>query len=101
MLAALRRIPEHDRAIRAARWPRGPARRSRWELTGATVGLVGFGAIGRLVAGRLAGFGVRAARHRSGGRDVAPGRSSSRLDDLLGASDVVSLHAPLTTRPGT
>ena len=55
MLAALRRITEYDAGIRAARWARtGEA--TPWELNRATVGLVGFGAIGRLVRRRLSGF---------------------------------------------
>src|SRR4051812_40478300 len=58
MLAALRRLPEHDRAVRAGGWERtGPALAG--DLEGATVGLVGYGAIGRAVRRRLAGFGAR------------------------------------------
>jgi phosphoglycerate dehydrogenase-like enzyme len=93
MLAALRRVPEHDRAIRAGRWPRG-TRAVPWELTGTTVGLVGFGAIGRLVAHRLIGFGVRLLVSDPAEHEVVGTRVP--LDRLLAESDVVSLHAPLT-----
>src|SRR4029079_8656568 len=67
-----------------------------WELTGATVGIVGYGAIGRLVARRLAGFDVRLLVN-----DVVPvdGAEQVDLDTLLTRSDVVTLHVPLT--PGT
>jgi len=95
MLAALRRIPEHDRAVRAGGWLRtGDA--TPWELSGATIGLVGYGVIGRLVHRRLDGFRVQVlvsdpdARAHDGVRLVA-------LPELLSRSDVVSLHLPLTT----
>ena len=52
MLAAIRRIPEHDRAMRGGGWPRG-VDATPWELNRATLGLVGYGSIGRLVARRL------------------------------------------------
>jgi phosphoglycerate dehydrogenase-like enzyme len=95
MLAALRRVPEHDRAVRAGGWSRTGAA-VPWELNGTTVGLVGYGAIGRLVHRRLSGFRVRVlvADPR-----VPPGTDGVEmvgLDELLAASDVVSLHAPLT-----
>jgi phosphoglycerate dehydrogenase-like enzyme len=95
MLAALRRIPEHDRAVRAGGWPRGQDA-TPWELSGATIGLIGYGTIGQLVARRLDGFAVRilatdpAAPARDGGVRLV------ELDELLRASQVVSLHAPLT-----
>lgn len=94
MLAALRRVGEHDRAVRAGRWRRtGEA--TPWELAGSTVGLVGYGTIGRLVHERLAGFPVRVLvsdPHAS----VSTGASPVLLDVLLSESDVVSLHVPLT-----
>jgi phosphoglycerate dehydrogenase-like enzyme len=92
MLAALRRLPEHDRAVRAGAWARtGPALAG--ELDGATVGLVGYGAIGRAVHRRLAGFGARVLACDPAGAD---GVACTSLEALLTASDVVSLHAPLT-----
>jgi phosphoglycerate dehydrogenase-like enzyme len=93
MLAALRRVPEHDRAVRAGRWPRTGAD-TPCELSGATVGLVGYGAIGRLVHRRLSGFPVRVLVCDP---EAAPGPGAERtdLESLLLASDVVSLHLPL------
>lgn len=93
MLASIRRIAEHDEAIRRGEWNRtGPY--TPWELSGATVGLIGYGQIGRLVGERLAGFDVRLlfsdpAEHDGQGAERVP------LDLLLQQSDVVSLHAPL------
>jgi phosphoglycerate dehydrogenase-like enzyme len=54
ILAAVRRLHRDDAALRAGRWERGGGNLA-WELTGATVGIVGYGAIGRLVARRLGG----------------------------------------------
>src|SRR5262249_42827803 len=93
MLAALRRVPEHDRAVRAGTWPRTGAA-TPWELSGATVGLIGYGAIGRLVHRRLSGFAVRVLVCDPDATP-APGAEPAELEPLLRASDVVSLHLPL------
>jgi phosphoglycerate dehydrogenase-like enzyme len=94
VLAALRRIVEHDASVRRGEWRRGLGL-TPWDVHGATVGLVGHGSIGRAVARRLHGFGVHllvcdpAVREADGAELVA-------LHALLERSDVVSLHAPLT-----
>jgi phosphoglycerate dehydrogenase-like enzyme len=95
MLAALRRVPEHDRAVRDGAWNRTGAA-TGWELSGATVGLIGCGAIGRAVLRRLSGFGVRALVFDPYAEPV-PGVERASLHALLRRSDVVSLHLPLTT----
>jgi phosphoglycerate dehydrogenase-like enzyme len=93
MLAVLRRIAEQDAAVRRGEWRRtGDA--MPWQLSGTTVGLVGYGRIGRLVADRLSGFSARVIYH-----DPYDGGNSVALHALLGQADVVSLHAPL--RPET
>jgi phosphoglycerate dehydrogenase-like enzyme len=94
MLAAIRRVPQHDRAVRAGGWER-TGQATGWELGGATVGLVGYGAIGRQVRRRLSGFGVRVLVCDPYLADT-PGVERVALERLLGASDVVSLHLPLT-----
>ena len=95
MLAALRRITEYDAGIRTARWARtGEA--TPWELNRATVGLVGFGAIGRLVRRRLSGFRTQVLVCDPAG-DVDADTELVSLDELLRRSDVVSLHVPLTS----
>jgi glyoxylate reductase len=96
MLAAARRIAEADTLVRSGEWARsrtdGLLGR---ELAGATVGLVGFGRIGRRVAELLRGFEVRLlATSRSSGAP-SPGVERLELLDLLGASDFVSVHVPL------
>lgn len=93
MLALLRRIPQNDAGLRRGEWNRtGP--HTPLQLSGSTVGLIGYGHIGRLVGRRLDGFGVELLVS-----DPATGESdtprSVELAELLAHSDVVSLHCPL------
>ena len=93
MLALLRRICEHDAAVRRGEWNR-TGRHIPWTLTGSTVGLVGYGRIGRLVADRLSGFGVTILA--SDPVEPADDRIGvESLDELLASSDIVSVHVPL------
>jgi phosphoglycerate dehydrogenase-like enzyme len=94
ILAALRRLLEHDASVRRGEWSRG-AELTPWDAHRATVGLVGYGAIGRAVARRLRGFEARLlvadpAVTAAAGAELVP------LDELLGRADVISLHLPLT-----
>ena len=90
ILAARRRVVEGDQRVRRGEWT------GSWadgflaeELTGSTLGVIGLGRIGRAVARRAEGFDLRVVSTRS--------RSSAdELDDLLGESDIVTIHAPLT-----
>jgi D-3-phosphoglycerate dehydrogenase len=95
MLSVLRRIPMMDAGIRRGVWDRFTGR----ELTGKTVGLVGFGATSRELARRLRGFDVELLV-TDPALDLAAaaelGAAEASLPDLLAASDVVSLHAPHT-----
>jgi phosphoglycerate dehydrogenase-like enzyme len=93
MLACIRRVVENDASVRRGEWERG-GRHLGSALSGATVGLVGLGGIGRAVARRLAGFGVRILGHDPAAADV-DGVERMPLDELLRGSDVVSLHLPL------
>ena len=95
MLAAMRRLPELDRATRAGRgWPTdstlGETVRDIGECT---VGLVGYGNIARRVERIVAAMGA-AVLHTSTADDGTPGWRP--LPDLLTASDIISLHLPLT-----
>ena len=97
MLAALRRLPVFDAAVRAGTgWSMDPAIQDGiGELGRRTVGLVGFGEIPRALAPVLAALGCRilyTARHER----ADAGATFMPLDDLLAEADVVSLHIPLT-----
>ncbi|MGA8890406.1 MAG: NAD(P)-dependent oxidoreductase [Anaeromyxobacteraceae bacterium] len=96
LLAAARRVCEGDRLIRAGGWREAaPEFLLGRQVTGKTLGIVGFGRIGQAVARRASGFGMRILY--SGPRDVAfPGATRTPLDELLATSDFVSLHCPLT-----
>ena len=101
MLATLRRIPLADSELRAGRW-RGDFYaydEAGLELDGATVGLVGYGAIGRIVARVLRAFGAEvlvADPYTDRATADADGVRLVELDELLRSSSVVSLHARLT-----
>lgn len=101
MLAAMRRITLSDACLKAGRW-RGDLYaydEAGTELDGSTVGLVGYGAIGRIVARVLTAFGARvlvADPYADPAGIAADGVELVELDDLLRRSRVVSLHARLT-----
>jgi phosphoglycerate dehydrogenase-like enzyme len=94
MLACLRRLPALDQAVRTATWREGgPAR----DLAGATVGVVGLGAIGRAVTRRLRGFGCRLlALEPYPDEDFCAeyGVELTDLNSMLPRVDVLTLHAP-------
>jgi glyoxylate reductase len=98
LLAAARRIPEADRYVREGRWLKAwePALLLGRELAGATLGIVGLGEIGRAVARRAQGFGMRVRGWTRSGRG-APGVEAVReLDALLASADFVSVHVART-----
>ncbi|NLD34881.1 MAG: phosphoglycerate dehydrogenase [Clostridiales bacterium] len=94
MLAAARNIPALHAAVEKGEWPRSDG----MELAGKTLGIVGLGAIGKKLALRALAFEMQvlaydpyldqnfAAQH---------GIRAMALDELLQASDVISLHVPL------
>jgi glyoxylate reductase len=97
MLAAARRIAEADRFVRDGKWKTwDPGLLLGYDMHGATLGVVGFGKIGRAVARRAEGFGMRVLyTSRSDAGDAGHARRVE-LDELLGESDFVSLNVPLT-----
>ena len=101
MMAAARRVTEGDRYVRAGHWRTwGPLLMLGSDVHGATLGIVGFGRIGQAVARRAAGFGMTVLYHSRSRvseaveRDL--GATHVGLDELLGRSDIVSLHVTLT-----
>jgi glyoxylate reductase len=95
ILAAARRAWEAESDLRAGRWP-------GWEVDqylgrdvhGAVLGVVGFGRIGQAVARRATGFGMEIVHYTR--RDTGLPGWQPDLDRLLGESDIVTLHVPLT-----
>jgi glyoxylate reductase len=93
ILAASRLAHDAEADLRADRW-------NGWGITqylgrdvhGATLGVVGYGRIGRAVARRANGFGMRILHHARG--DTGETGYLVDLDELLATSDIVSLHVP-------
>jgi lactate dehydrogenase-like 2-hydroxyacid dehydrogenase len=99
LLAAARRVVEGDRLVKAGGWKTwGPAFMLGADLCRATLGIVGFGRIGRAVARRASGFGMRILFTDPGPAAPEPGVQATQVDfeTLLHESDFVSLHCPLT-----
>jgi D-3-phosphoglycerate dehydrogenase / 2-oxoglutarate reductase len=98
MLAQARNVPQADRDLRAGAW-----NRSRWEgveLYGKTLGVVGLGRVGVLVAQRAHAFGMRLAAHdpyvsseraRQLGVQLVP-----TLEELVATADFLTVHLPKT-----
>ncbi|WP_297602130.1 phosphoglycerate dehydrogenase, partial [Mycobacterium sp.] len=97
LLAAARQIPAADASLHAHEWKRSSF--SGTEIFGHTVGVVGLGRIGQLVAQRLAAFGAHVIAYDP---YVAPARAAQlgielfTLEELLGRADFISVHLPKT-----
>jgi D-3-phosphoglycerate dehydrogenase / 2-oxoglutarate reductase len=97
MLAAARQIPAADATLRDKTWKRSAFNGT--ELFGKTVGVVGLGRIGQLVAQRLAAFGTHVIAYDP---YVPPARAAQLgiellpLDDVLARADFISVHLPKT-----
>ena len=102
ILAASRRICESDRYIREKKWvaPFTPYLLVGKDLAHATIGIVGFGRIGQAVARRAAGFGMKilyCSHSREPEVEESLDSTFLSLEELLTDSDIVTLHAPLTS----
>jgi glyoxylate reductase len=101
ILAAVRGLPQAERSLRAGEF-------HGWgfwdylggDLSGATLGIYGMGRIGRAVARRAPGFGMRVVYNTrtplSAGEEARLEARHVPLDELLETSDVLTLHAPAT-----
>jgi len=101
MLAVARRMVEGDRLVRGGKFPGGQSRHLLGSFVwGKTIGLIGGGGlIGKAVARRAHGFGMRvlywAPRRKPEAEEREAGLTYAPLDELLRVSDFVSLHQPL------
>jgi len=100
LLAVARRLREGHDLVASGGWSGWqPLQLLGRDIGGATLGIAGLGRIGRAVARRANGFGMRVLYHnrrRDLEAETVLGVRFAALDDLLAASDVVSLHCPLT-----
>jgi glyoxylate reductase len=100
LMAAARRVVEADRFVRSGRW-------AAWDynlllgadIHGKTLGVLGFGRIGRAVARRARGFAMRILYHDAVRADPRAeselGAAFTPVPELLAESDFISLHTPL------
>jgi D-3-phosphoglycerate dehydrogenase len=97
LLATARNVPQAHAALVAGRWER-----SRWtgvELVDKTLGVVGLGRIGKLVADRAKAFGMRIVAYDpfvSEDRAKVMGVELMTLDQLVAESDFLTVHLPKT-----
>ncbi len=97
LLATARNIPQAHAALKAGRWAR--AEHTGVELEGKTVGVLGLGRIGVLVAQRLAAFGMTVIAYDpyvQAARAAQLGVRLVTLDELLRDSDFITVHLPKT-----
>jgi len=99
MMAVARRIPEAERYVHEGKWKTwGPVTLLGVDLQGATLGLIGFGRIGKAMARRAAGFDMRVIYYDPSEKKTGPALNATQVDfeTLLDESDFISLHTPLT-----
>ncbi|MGH9187226.1 MAG: C-terminal binding protein [Acidimicrobiales bacterium] len=97
LLALVRKVTVGDRLVRSGGWGTA-ALGSIHRLRGRRLGLVGLGRIGQAVAIRAAAFGLEVAGVDPVAEAVPGVRRSRSLLDLVRASDIISLHVPLSRR---
>ena len=91
MLAAARKIPQHQKELQAGRWTRIPM----IQLHGKTLGIIGFGSIGRQLASLAKGIGMEVLAwtfHPDAVRPAPAGIRFVPLDHLISQADVISVH---------
>jgi len=103
LMAAARRVVEGDNFTRAGKWKTwGPMLLLGQDISGATLGIIGFGRIGKGMAKRAQGFDMRVLYydpfHEDDPYATQVGAQSTDLDSLLRVSDFVSVHTPLSEK---
>lgn len=96
MMSAGRRIVEAEKFVRDGKWKTwGPSILLGVDFSGATLGIIGFGRIGKAMARRATGFGMRILIYDPTAQPMA-GIIKVDLDTLYRESDFISIHTPLT-----
>src|ERR1700751_2790063 len=99
MLALAREIPQADASTQSGKWEKN--RFMGVEITGKTLGVIGCGNIGSIVADRAVGLRMKVIAYDPfllPERAVEIGVEKVELEDLLARADVISLHTPLTEK---
>jgi glycerate dehydrogenase len=100
LFALARRVELHSQLVREGEWSRSADfsfwRTPQHELNGRTLGVIGYGSIGRRVAAVGLAFGMHVLATRSRRNPPEPGVEVLELDEIFERADVVTLHCPLT-----
>lgn len=97
LVSAARRVVEGDRYVRAGQWKTwGPSILLGPDVTGATLGIIGYGRIGQAMAKRASGFDMRILYHDPMVTNPAVPGTAVDLETLLRESDFISLHTVLS-----
>ena len=100
LLELTNRTAGHAQAVKAGDWTHCPDfcfwRGDLVELAGRTLGIVGYGAIGRAVAAIGQAFGMQVLANRRSAATAEEGVTFTDVDTIFRESDVISLHCPLT-----
>lgn len=96
LMSLSRNLPAASASVRAGEWKR--AQFMGREITGKTIGIIGYGTIGRIAASRFKGLQMNVVAYDpfvTAEKFEQDGVESKTLEELLGISDYVSLHCPL------
>lgn len=100
MLALYKQLRAADRSTRAGSWAAAITGMNTFELAGKTVGILGFGHIGKLVARRVQAFDAKVQYYdkfpAAAADEAKLGVTRVSLDELFRTSDIVTCHTPLT-----
>ncbi len=97
MMAMVRQIPAANASTQAGKWEK--SRFMGMEVTGKTLGLIGCGNVGSIVADRAQGLKMRVVAYDpylSPERAIELGVEKAELDDLYARADIITIHTPLT-----
>ena len=102
MLSLVGSAPYFDNSVKSGAYSRSglftDPDRNWWELAGKTIGIIGLGNIGLKVARIAEAFGMNVCYYSTSGTRHNSDYPALELDELLGRSDIVSIHAPLNDR---
>lgn len=99
LLALTRRLRENEAHVRTGAWKKGAGLLGH-DVRGKTIGILGFGGIGRAVAATARGFEMKAMyfqRTRNSGAESSGLAAFRERDDLFREADIVSVHCALTS----